>query len=988
MSNRSTIENFTKVLNDNKYIGSDPKKYLMQLALKQAHTQEFPFPTIFEGFTTIKGNLPLEMLPHTLGDLHQELLDISFTYSDSSWVSLNTGERNATGSHYTPRSIRSELVRPALGALFRKYWEDEPSEYLDKLDKITILDPAMGAADLLLEAGLELSREKAWFTYYGAPRHSTIDWDEPCDVEEVFPSNPELDSLVVEFLVDSFTQSIFGVDIDSIAVELSKISIFTFCKNYNVPNISKLGSIQNNLKRGNALVGFTSETEVKDILKPYALDTSSLGINCWLEPKNPINYSDPVLYDLAFVLDYISKTKSKNKGLQEIASILGCASHEVPSTISKLLIGTHEESVLENIHNKLKSINPFHWELAFPQLFPKKGNQKEKVDAGVDCIVANPPFIGDRDLRGRIGQPMVEYLSDRYTGGSKPDYCGFFFLRFAHLANGRGVVGTLAPNSIAQASNRDYITKRLLFDDQSFRAYRGMPNRPWPGEAAVHYCMVHMARPKTVSKKPRLVVPVKGDLNTDEWTVREIEAFSSYLDEYPEFDLHKLPSMPTTGIAFTGMFLRGNFSVHREPGHSLQEAIAAVPERERDALAAYLNNRDVQQNAIPTPSDVVIDFFEPLRKAELANANAEKQQEWLEENYPVLFNQLQTRSPHDFGQECIFEQRAGLKSSSSNDEHKKYWWLFGSPRHGLREAWRDFRYVLIFGRVIKVWSPPMVRKEDPDLKLVICPTEAVSISAHNDPVWIGTVLSFLTETLVRRQCSTLKSDLRFTPSDVFPYFPTPWKPWFKEGTCELTTFPIPESAVWKTIGEVGEKLIDHRTALLKNPAEYGIKIKAQWGPTKLYNLYDDEEVETEGVEKLRQLHVDLFQAVLRAYGWDDLAETSKREDWGFERPWLDRTMRFVPSEEVRAEVYRRMGELNAERYRYELGLFLERAMSVMGAGHELSRNQVAEAMEAKYCPNAAGGGKSLDHGVLEAALEMGVEEGLLVLTGNKYKIRI
>ena len=144
--------------------------------------------------------------------------------------------------------------------------------------------------------------------------------------------------------------------------------------------------------------------------------------------------------------------------------------------------------------------------------------------------------------------------------------------------------------------------------------------------------------------------------------------------------------------------------------------------------------------------------------------------------------------------------------------------------------------------------------------------------------------------------SSLKDDLRYTPSDCFE------------------TFPFPEN--WQTRAPVetfGKAYYEFRAALM---------VRTDEGLTKTYNrLHDPDERDPE-IEKLRDLHAAIDRAVLEAYGWSDIPIECKflldyeidEEDWGDrKKPW-----RYRWSDEVQAEVLARLLELNAERARSEI----------------------------------------------------------------------
>ncbi|KXO93857.1 hypothetical protein AXK61_23990 [Tsukamurella pseudospumae] len=91
--------------------------------------------------------------------------------------------------------------------------------------------------------------------------------------------------------------------------------------------------------------------------------------------------------------------------------------------------------------------------------------------------------------------------------------------------------------------------------------------------------------------------------------------------------------------------------------------------------------------------------------------------------------------------------------------------------------------------------------------------------------------------------STLETRVRYTPSDVFD------------------TFPRPDSTI---------RLADVGLALDKERRE--IMLRRGLGLTKLYNLVNDRTIgDDPDVDRLRALHVEVDEAVLSAYGWNDIS---------------------------------------------------------------------------------------------------------------------
>lgn len=557
---------------------------------------------------------------------------------------------------------------------------------------------------------------------------------------------------------------------------------------------------------------------------------------------------------------------------------------------------------------------------SYSHLCPHSFDWPSQFSEPFDAVISNPPFAGRSKLRSFLNNPkLLDHIRNTYTQGKSPDYAGMFLVRFSRLIRENGVIGIIVPNGVAQATGREVVMRPLL--DDGFFIYRAEAGREWPSDASVSVSLVHMTRGEPPKGQDGRALHATLILPSGPVQIKHDRGISSYLDEYPDFDLLSLISSTNKNYIFTGMFLRGNFSIHREPGQSPFEAIENIPEGERDALRAYLNAHSIQQRPRPTPADVVIDFFDPLQRVGLDKADAPTQLAWLEENYPETLRQLRERSPHAPEQESVYEQRMKLSDSGSDTPHKTFWWLYGSVRQGLRADWRDVDKVIAFPRVVKIWSPFRLDKyvsADPGKdSLVICPMDKLYIAPHFNSEHLAISSSFLFEMFTRRRCSSLQTTFSFTPTEVLPYFPWPWLPQIKDG---VLTRGEPSERVRSLLRRRGQQLLDLRTSILEHPEKYGLRREAVGGPTDLYNLYNRDApkfsdlYDNPAIQELRQVHIDLLDTVLRAYGWDDLADTV---EWDFDRPWICRTPRFVPTLPYRVEMLERLQELNHERFRYE-----------------------------------------------------------------------
>ena len=89
------------------------------------------------------------------------------------------------------------------------------------------------------------------------------------------------------------------------------------------------------------------------------------------------------------------------------------------------------------------------------------------------------------------------------------------------------------------------------------------------------------------------------------------------------------------------------------------------------------------------------------------------------------------------------------------------------------------------------------------------------------------------------------------------------------------------------------------------------------GLTKTYNRFHDPYEHDAGIQRLRELHTEMDQAVLRAYGWDDIPTECEflldyeidEEEWGNKR----KPYRYRWPDDVHDEVLARLVALNGER---------------------------------------------------------------------------
>jgi hypothetical protein len=161
-------------------------------------------------------------------------------------------------------------------------------------------------------------------------------------------------------------------------------------------------------------------------------------------------------------------------------------------------------------------------------------------------------------------------------------------------------------------------------------------------------------------------------------------------------------------------------------------------------------------------------------------------------------------------------------------------------------------------------------------------SHALGVFSYDDAKRFGLLSSGFHWWWAVAHASTMRTDIRYTPTDCFETFPQP----------DLT----------EAVGMLGGMLHEHRSALM---------LDRQEGLTKTYNRVHDLDERSDDIERLREFHIQLDYAVRDAYGWDDL-------DFGhgFHETRFGTRFTFAPG--PRQEVLDRLLELNHERYAEEL----------------------------------------------------------------------
>ena len=200
--------------------------------------------------------------------------------------------RKAGGVYYTPRYIVDYIVEQTVGKLLDEIAAEKETEgvkaFANRTEKLRLLDPACGSGSFLIRAFErvcehwqkrltdDLPKEKAARAAWER-KHRPLCWvdAETGDVH-----------LTVALKRQVLTQNIYGVDLDSGAVEVTQLSLYLkMLENENRTTLERerelfaeavalLPPLQENIKCGNSLIASDFSMISEDLIRVHAFDWS------------------------------------------------------------------------------------------------------------------------------------------------------------------------------------------------------------------------------------------------------------------------------------------------------------------------------------------------------------------------------------------------------------------------------------------------------------------------------------------------------------------------------------------------------------------------------------------------------------------------------------------------------------------------------------------------------------------------------------------
>ncbi|MCZ1001060.1 hypothetical protein O1M63_28295 [Streptomyces mirabilis] len=229
-----------------------------------------------------------------------------------------------------------------------------------------------------------------------------------------------------------------------------------------------------------------------------------------------------------------------------------------------------------------------------------------------------------------------------------------------------------------------------------------------------------------------------------------------------------------------------------------------------EVLFPYLTGEDLNSRPDTSPSRWIIDFYDR------SEVDAKR--------YSLPYVR-------------VLEQVKPERQKANRKAIRERWWQYADKRPAMRKAIANLENVLVIARVSDVGLPARV------------PTghvfsDRLTVFASDSFALQALLSSSLHTCWLIKYGTTHESRLTYGPNAVFE------------------TFPFPT-------------LMDHlnRTGEALDAIRREIMLRRRLGLTKLYNLINNPDIAAStdpDIARLRQIHVELDEAVMDAYGWDDI----------------------------------------------------------------------------------------------------------------------
>ena len=564
--------------------------------------------------------------------------------------------RRSSGTHYTPPSLTEPVVQHTLEPLVyegpsegwpRELWKLKTPKFI--LD-LKVCDIAMGSGAFLVQSCRYLAERlvEAWENEEKLNPDKVLitpdgKFSEGSLSERLVPIDPSERIAIARRVIAD--RCLYGVDINPMAVEMAKLSLWLITVDANRP----FTFLDHAFKCGDSLLGITSLGQLENFSmrsgggKQLGFATLDLWEHIEQAKKKrkaleemPSDTPEQIIAKTALFIEAEDAVAKLNAAADVLVAVelkgLKGRSYDIEREVSadRVMAYWNKEvgQIKKYAQEQLSGSQPFHWALIFPEVMEKNG---------FDAFLGNPPFVGGKRISTFFGERYSKALQI-FIPESNPnaDLSAKFHLRAFRLMNGQSSYGLLATDRIAEGDTRQGGLEQIIV--LGGHIFRAETSRSWPGDAAVRYSAVHV---------------FKHDYNglcvLDDTVVPGIDSSLKYSSGYSQ-EPEKLIS--SWGVSYVGCAIQGAGFIldSLEAGELLRDPV------NKEIVRPFLTANDLNHAHNLHPSRWVINFDD----RDFENA----------ENFTRCLDIVRERvKPH--------------RDTVNRKAHREKWWQFGDRRPGL-----------------------------------------------------------------------------------------------------------------------------------------------------------------------------------------------------------------------------------------------------------------------------------------------------------------
>ena len=355
---------------------------------------------------------------------------------------------------------------------------------------------------------------------------------------------------------------------------------------------------------------------------------------------------------------------------------------------------------------------------------------------GCDSIVGNPPFAGKNTIIEGHADGYLDWLKAVHAEAhGNADLVAHFYRRAFNLLRQGGTFGLIATNTIAQGDTRTTGLRSICTHGGTI--YTARHRYKWPGQAAVIVSVVHVSRRS-----------MQTPYELDGKCVPLITAYLFHAGSHENPAILKANANKSFQGSKDSTVMGFTFDDTARDGIanslSMMNELIAKDKRNAERIFPYIGGEEVNESPTHVNHRYVINF---------EDMSEEEARRW-----PDLMRIVE---------EKVKPERDRLREDTGPGAHgKKWWWQFQHPRQPLYAAIAGLERVLVISQVtshVQFAFLPARMVFSHTLNVFPLTTYAAFCALQSRPheVW------------ARFFASSMKDDLRYTPSDCFETFPFP-----------------------------------------------------------------------------------------------------------------------------------------------------------------------------------------------------------------------